>query len=202
MANKNKKGEWKTPSGDWRNPKYIPEKYRRKDVIVTRAFKVIERAEKLLDKLNCDLARWTLAYTDWLIKKNVVLMDDWKGNLNITSFDGTKRIQIKQNEVIEHDEEIQLATQLISEVIHERTESMPDIRAIIDEILRTNRNNQYSKSNLLKLKNIKIDDERWIKALDLIWQSMEVVARKQYTMFQRKNKKGKFETVKLNIHER
>jgi hypothetical protein len=131
MATKNERGEWKTPSGEWRDPKYIPQKYRRKDRIVERAFRVISKLEKMLDQLNADLDIWISEYTQWIMAKNMV-DEDWRGNLSLSTFDGMMRIQIKYNDVIEFDEEIQLAKQLIDQCLIDWSQDNGNIRAIVN----------------------------------------------------------------------
>ena len=51
----------------------------------------------------------------------------------------------------------------------------------------------------MSLKQLKINDKKWKRAMELINDSLKIVNKRRYIRFLVKNEKGEFETIFLDI---
>lgn len=116
------------------------------------------------------------ALVDTLAEKYNVKMGGVKGNLSFTSFDGNIRIERRVNETVRFTETIHAAKQLIDEYLEDITKnSSSELKQIVSSAFRLKQGQPDVKA-VLKLKELNINDERWIKAMQIIDDSKQLVA--------------------------
>ena len=92
-----------------------------------------------------------------------------KGNLTLSSYDGTLSVKIQVSENIRFDERIQAAKQLIDECIHAWTEgSSSEVKALVEHAFQTDKEGKISIGRILGLTRLRIDDPKWIQAMTAI----------------------------------
>lgn len=98
-----------------------------------------------------------------------------KGNVQLLSFDGRYKIQLKNHEHVTFDERIEAAKELIDGCLARWTEgSRPEIKALVERAFRTNRQGQIRVNEVLSLKDLDIDDEEWQTAMQALVDSITV----------------------------
>lgn len=124
-----------------------------------------------------------------------------KGNVSLFSFDGRLKIQRNIADNIRFDEKLQVAKQLIDECLEEWTaDSRDEIKAIINKAFEVDRSGKISTAKILALRNIKIDHEKWNRAMDAISDSIEVIGSKAYLrFFKRNDENGEYIPMSLDI---
>jgi hypothetical protein len=121
-----------------------------------------------------------------------------KGNVTLTSFDGRFRICRANDDMIEFNESITIARELIFELIKQWSEgSNANIVAIVHKAFETDKNGHLSVAKILSLKSVQIEDAQWKKAMDIIGASIQVWQTKTYIRFYEKDANGKFVQVAL-----
>ncbi|WP_113632191.1 DUF3164 family protein [Pectobacterium peruviense] len=123
-----------------------------------------------------------------------------KGNVTFSSFDGSKQISIKVQDSLTFGPELQIAKQLIDECVKEWSKGADEkLRAIIDDAFQVDKEGNLSTSRILSLRTVKIEDDRWKKAMEAISESLMVKVSKTYINFREKDESGKLINISLDI---
>jgi hypothetical protein len=124
-----------------------------------------------------------------------------KGNVTLASYDGKYRVQIKNQTYIAFDERLQVAKTLIDELIHEWTQdSRGEIKALIEHAFQTDKEGNINKGRVLSLFRLKIDNEKWLKAMDAIRDSMQASHSKEYLgLYERVGNEDKYVRISLDM---
>ncbi|CBG87718.1 DUF3164 family protein [Citrobacter rodentium] len=123
-----------------------------------------------------------------------------KGNVTFSSFDGSQQITIRVQETLTFGPELQIAKDLIDECVTEWSEGAnANLRAIISDAFQVDKEGQLNTGRILSLRRVKIQDERWNKAMEAISESLQVAMSKTYINFREKDKNGKLVNIPLDI---
>jgi hypothetical protein len=124
-----------------------------------------------------------------------------KGNVTLSSFDGKYRIQIKNQNNIAFDERLQVAKSLIDELIHEWTkDSRGEIKALIEHAFQVDKEGNINKGRVLGLFKLKIDDPKWLGAMNAIRDSIQVTHSKEYLgLYERVGNEDKYQRISLDM---
>lgn len=123
-----------------------------------------------------------------------------KGNVSIMSFDGRYKIQMAISDNLVFDERLQIAKSLIDECLHEWTKDSNDnIKAIIDNAFAVDKEGKINIRRVLALKNLKISDEKWLKAMQAISDAQQIVSSKEYIRFYERDEHGKYQQISLDF---
>ncbi|SMF85863.1 Protein of unknown function [Tistlia consotensis] len=110
-----------------------------------------------------------------------------KGNVSLTSYDGTLRVQIAVGEFIDFGPELQVAKQLIDECLTNWSDKAPDeLKAIVTDAFKVNKEGKLDKDRILGLRRFKFEDGRWQRAMQAISDSVRVTRSKEYIRFYRR----------------
>lgn len=124
-----------------------------------------------------------------------------KGNITLHSFDGRYKIQRQIAENIAFDERLQAARNLIDECLHEWTaQATPELKVIVEKAFAEDKEGNISTGRVLALRRYEITDPRWLKAMEAIGESVQVVNSTSYVrVYQRIGDSDKYQPVVLNI---
>ncbi|MGL4985980.1 MAG: DUF3164 family protein, partial [Treponemataceae bacterium] len=123
-----------------------------------------------------------------------------KGGVTLTSFDGVYKIQISNNDVYEFTEELQTARELINECVKNWTkESRSEIKVLIDNAFKVDKQGMVSTSRILGLRQLNIGDSTWQKAMSAITDSIKVASSRKYLRFYKKDTDGKYQLQNLDV---
>ena len=124
-----------------------------------------------------------------------------KGNLTLTSYDGRFKVQRQVSETLVFDERLQAAKELIDECITEWTEgSRDEIRALINDAFQVDSTGRINTGRVLSLRRLKINDDRWQRAMQAVSDSLQVAGSKAYLrIYVRRDGDGKYEAVSLDL---
>ena len=123
-----------------------------------------------------------------------------KGNVTFSSFDGSEQITIRVQETLTFGPELQIAKDLIDECVTEWSEGAnANLRAIIGDAFQVDKEGQLNTGRILSLRRVKIQDERWNRAMEAISESLQVAMSKTYINFREKDKHGKRINIPLDI---
>lgn len=107
-----------------------------------------------------------------------------KGNVTLTSYDGSRQIVLAKADVIQFDERLQAAKALIDECLNEwANESRPELRTIVHDAFAVDQAQNIRVQQVLGLRRLEIDDERWHRAMKAIGESIQIVRTKAYMRF-------------------
>jgi len=107
-----------------------------------------------------------------------------KGNVTFTSYDGLLRFEVRIAEALTFGPELQTAKELIDECINEwAADASGAIRMLINEAFQVDQAGRIDRNAVLKLRNVEIDDERWLRAMEAITASIRVTGTKTQFYF-------------------
>lgn len=124
-----------------------------------------------------------------------------KGNVQLLSFDGRYKVQLKQQEHITFSEQIEAAKELIDNCLNRWTEgSRPEIKALVERAFRTNHKGQLRTAEVLGLKNLEIEDEEWKLAMTALMDSITVAGSTAYiNIYERVGDTDQWKHISLDL---
>ena len=123
-----------------------------------------------------------------------------KGNITLTTYNGQYMLKIAVNDNLQFNEKLQIAKQLIDECIKEwATGARPALRALIDNAFAVDKQGNISTARVLGLRRLDISDPKWLKAMQAITDSVQVVSSKTYMRFYERQEDGSYKQIPLDI---
>jgi hypothetical protein len=123
-----------------------------------------------------------------------------KGNVSLTSFDQKKRIQVGIADQISFGSEIDIAKQLITEVIEDE---LADTSSFIAQLMRdafeADKQGQYNKNRILALRKYRDSNksDKWGNAMKALDEAIICSNSKTYITFQERNIQGAWVQIPL-----
>lgn len=156
-----------------------------------------EMVRKILgfaDNLNAEIGRFklhTLADVAGLLElfdqEHGVKLGGTKGNVTLTTFDGTMKVQLAIADQITFGPELQSAKKLVDECLIEwAADSRPELRAIVQRAFNTDKEGLVNRAELFGLLRLEIADDRWQRAMKAIKESIRIEGTKEYVRFYRR----------------
>ncbi|AKO30277.1 sulfate transporter [[Haemophilus] ducreyi] len=124
-----------------------------------------------------------------------------KGNVTVYSFDGKYRVQRAISEHLQFDERIMAAKALIEECLQDwAAGSRAELKAIIDRAFDVDKEGNLNTNKILALRRVNISDSRWVRAMDAISDSVQVVGSKSYIrIYKRVGDTDRYEPISLDL---
>ena len=200
MALKDKDGKWIDANGNPIPVKYIDQVDKNRDRLVNRLMKQAEGVNERICKLREEAFEEIEKFIVETERKYNVNVRTKGGNKAFIDFSNTIKVQVQVAHTIQFDERLSLAKAIIDECINRWSEGSDDkIKLLIEQAFKVDKKGNLDKDRVLGLRQLKIKDKEWRKAMDIISDSMKVIGSKQYISFKRKNAKGDWDAVSLDI---
>lgn len=124
-----------------------------------------------------------------------------KGNVSLMSFDGRYKVQRAISDTLTFDEGLVAAKALIDECMHEWTENArSEIRAIINDAFNVDKEGKISTGRILTLRRLDIDDEKWLRAMKALSDSLQVQCSKSYVrVYERIGETSQYQAIPLDV---
>ena len=137
-----------------------------------------------------------LAAMEWDVK-----LGGKKGNISLYSYDGSKKIQVQISENMVFDEQLQVAKAMIDQCLIKWTENSGlEIKALINDAFQVDKEGRINTKRILSLRRLDIKDELWIKAMDAITASLQVIGSKEYIrLYERVEGKDQWNAISLDM---
>lgn len=197
----NHNGYWQDASG-----RLIPEEMvkpidRARDQLVREG---IARGQAMAQQLAA-YKKWLFgeitAFVELSCEQYQVKVGGKKGNLTLTTFDGQYKIIRQVSDSLAFDERLQAAKVLIDQCIQDWTAgSRPEIRALINDAFQVDKQGKISTDRVLGLKRLEITDEKWLRAMQAIQDSIRTVGSSTYVrLYQRVGDSDRYEPIPLDM---
>lgn len=124
-----------------------------------------------------------------------------KGNVQLTSFDGRYKVLRAISENITFDERLQAAKKLIDECLNEWSgNAPPELSLIVKDAFDVDKQGNVNTGKVLTLRRYRIEDERWLRAMDAISDAIQVTGTKPYVrIYQRDDATGDYVRLPLDL---
>jgi hypothetical protein len=173
---------------------------RTRDELVRELYAKAEALNKAMREFKLAAFADIAAFVDLSAGEYGVSLGGNKGNVQLLSFDGELRIQRAIAERIVFDERLQAAKELIDECLTEWTEgARPEIALLVQDAFRVDSAGNIRTGNVLALKRLAIEDERWQRAMEAIGDAVQVVGTSSYVRFYRRATNGSYQALSLDL---
>lgn len=123
-----------------------------------------------------------------------------KGNVTLTSFDGSYKIVRQNQDHIVFTEQLQAAKQLIDQCVTRwAVGSSDNIKVLINDAFQVDKEGKINTGRVLGLRRLKIEEEQWRQAMDAISDSIQVASSKAYIRFYKRNASGGYDPITLDL---
>lgn len=124
-----------------------------------------------------------------------------KGNVQLTTVDGTMKVSVQVADQIEFGPELQAAKRLVDACLTEWSDGTRDeLRAIVNRAFSIDKEGQINRSELFMLLRVAIEDERWQSAMQAIRDSIRVIGSKTYVRFhERDTATGAWRAITIDL---
>jgi len=164
---------------------------------------VIEEAKKLSavvtafkDRLGDEMQ----AFLDMSAEQYGARLGGARGNVTLTSFDGRYQILRAVSDQLDFDERLQVAKSLIDDCLREWTkDSRAEIRALIDSAFQVDKKGRINSKRILALRNLKIEDATWKKAMEAIADAIKVTGSRVYYRMYERDERGEYRQVQMDF---
>lgn len=149
--------------------------------------KIIRHAREL----SAQIARFKGHCYDDICSLQALISQDYgaklggsKGNITLTTYDGSERVTVQVADLIEFGPELQSAKKLVDACLSEWSEgSRDEIQAIVARAFQVDKEGTVNRAELFMLLRVEIADPRWQRAMDAIRDSIRVIGSKTYFRF-------------------
>ena len=124
-----------------------------------------------------------------------------KGNITLTTYDGKYKILIANNEMLEFDERLQIARELIGECLEEWSDgARAEIKLLVNDAFKVDQKGKVSTPRILGLNRLDIKHPKWQQAMQAINESKQVFMSKKYLrVYERNDKTGEYNHISLDV---
>lgn len=164
---------------------------------------LVSRAKAMsgdLSRLRFDFLGEIGAFCELSAEKYGAKRGGEKGNVTLYSFDGKYKVVRANAELIDFDERLQSAQELIKDCMRDWSEGASDkLRTLVDAAFSLDDQGKLSSGRILALRRYKIDDPRWEQAMQAIGESVQIIGTKAYVRFFERGDDGGYKPISLNI---
>lgn len=141
------------------------------------------------------------AFLDLVAEQYGAKIGGEKGNVTLSSYDGTLRVTVAVGSCITFGPGIQAAKGNIDECLKEWTQGgNPNLKAIVLDAFDVGKAGKLQPDKILALRRLNIEDERWKMAMQAIYDSVRLDVTKDYVRLHRRGSlDGKWELVSFDI---
>lgn len=140
------------------------------------------------------------AFVEISAKEHGIELGGKKGNVTLLSYDGRYKVIRANADNITFNEQLIAAKALIDECLRDWTKDSSDnIKTIVNKAFEMNKAGEISTARVLGLRSLEINDERWLRAMQAISDSVTVVGSKTYLrIYERVADTDEYNQISLN----
>ncbi|WP_170921467.1 DUF3164 family protein [Desulfovibrio gilichinskyi] len=167
------------------------------NTILERAFQVQQEIKDFKTETMGDF----YALMEMAFEKYDAKVGGKKGNAQITSYDGKKKVAIAVNESVTFDERLQVAKSLIDVCLIDWTkDGRTEVKTIVNAAFDVDKEGNISTYKVMSLLKFEINDDRWQRAMKAVRDSLSVLCSKKYIRFyHRTGIESKWQAIPLDI---
>jgi hypothetical protein len=164
---------------------------------------IVEKARKLQETIatgKAEIREDLVAYLTLSFEKYGRKFGGTKGNISMSSYDGSLKLDLSIEKTICFDERLQTAKELIDECITRwAKDSCSEIRALVNDAFQVDRQGAVNTARILGLRRLEISDPQWKQAMDAISNSLQLSGTKEYLRFYTRDERGKYQGMSLDF---
>lgn len=194
-------GYWKDANGSLVPVAKIKEIDKLRHQCVTRLAEAAKRASAELVSFKLIAMQEVQEFVERSLAQYEVKHGGKKGNITLVSFDGRFKISRTMQDSITFDERLQAAKALVDECVKAWSKGSNDnIKVLVNNAFQVDKAGSVNVGRILNLRTLKIDDEKWLRAMTAISDSMKVHSTKPYIRFYEMDERaGDYVPISLDV---
>ncbi len=174
---------------------------RLRDDLVNDVIAKVKALQEDMRKIKTEIASEVEAFLELSAREYGTSYGGKKGNVTLSSFDGSHQIKRAVADSLAFDERLQVAKELIDQCIHEWTAgSSSEVQALVEHAFQTDKEGKISTARVLGLRSLNIRHEKWQQAMQAIMDSIQVTGSKSYLRFyERQSPDGQHRQIPLDV---
>jgi hypothetical protein len=171
-----------------------------RDQTVREIVDKVQKMQETIAKFKTDIRNDLLSYLSLSYEKYGKKSVGKKGNLTMSSYDGSLRLSLDVGKTIYFDERLQIAKGLIDDCIARWSQgASSEIKALVNDAFQVDRQGTVNAARILGLRRLDIDDPQWRQAMIAISDSIQVSGNKEYLRFYVRDETGKYQSIPLDF---
>lgn len=124
-----------------------------------------------------------------------------KGNVTLSSYDGTLKVVVQVQDQLSFGPELQVAKTLVDECITAWSEGSNDnIRALVEHAFQVDKEGRINREALFALRRLEIKDAHWQAAMAALGDAIRVIGSREYVRFyERADARSSWEPISINL---
>ncbi|EGF92450.1 phage-like protein [Asticcacaulis biprosthecium C19] len=124
-----------------------------------------------------------------------------KGNITLTTVDGLMQVKVQVADNIAFGPELQVAKSLVDECLKDWTDgARAELRTLVDRAFQVDKEGKINRGELLGLRRLNIEDERWVRAMQAVADSIRVIGSKRYVRcYRRDTQDGDWKPIVIDV---
>jgi len=177
-------GLWENKQGDLVHKDLIPADKQLEDDFVEALVQKANNMHDVLATFKNEAFEECMAFVEILRDRySMVKIKSDIGSVTFKNYNGTKVVQIQVAKILVFDNKINLAKEKLDEYLNEITNnSSSDIKTIITRAFNVD-NGKVDTKQILSLKTYEIEHPKWLEAMALIDDAVEIASTKSYIRF-------------------
>lgn len=193
-------GYWKSATGSLVPVAKIKEIDKERDKLVRHLVEQAVEMNALLAEFKLDVMTLIAEFMKRSAQDYGKTIGGEKGNLVLSTFDGSLKVVRQMAETIAFDERLQVAKSIIDECINVWAKNArSEIKALVHQAFQVDKAGRVNTARVLGLRTLQIEDPQWQKAMDAIADSMHAVAVKPYVRFYVRDESGQYRPLPIDI---
>lgn len=174
---------------------------RLRDDLVNEVIAKVKALQEDMRKIKTEIASEVEAFLELSAREYGTSYGGKKGNVTLSSFDGSHQIKRAVADSLAFDERLQVAKELIDQCIHEWTAgSSSEVQALVEHAFQTDKEGKISTARVLGLRSLNITDEKWQSAMQAIMDSIQVTGSKSYLRFYEREREDRpYRQIPLDV---
>lgn len=200
IVNLEGKNYWRDPKGNLVPESTVSELDKFEDQTVKKLLVSVETYQEVGKSLKEQMFNEIREFIELSATEYDTVIQGSKGGASLYTFNGEYRIQYSVADQIKFNNRLTIAKQLIDECILSWSGGASDeIMALINRAFSVDKEGAINVRNVLSLRTLDIKDEKWLKAMEAISDSIKVIGSSEYIRIYKKNALGKYEQIVLDF---
>jgi len=171
---------------------------KKRDDLVCELIPEAETAAAAMRDFKASAMKRIQDFADFVALKCKAPIGGVKGNITLTSYDGSLRVIRAVDEFISFNEKMTAARAIILDYIANLTKGADtDLAEIVSRAFETNKDGHLATARILALRAYNVKHPEWRRAMDLISQSIVVQSTGHYIRFYKKDGNGKWQQIPM-----
>ena len=178
----------------------IKEIDKERDALVREIVGKAKNVGGVLERFKTEALGDIQAFAELSAEKYDVKLGGIKGNIDLTTFDGEYRVRRAMADVLAVDERILAVKALFDECINGWSKGSNDnLKALLNHAFRLDREGNLNIKALLGLRQIQINDPKWMQAMEALAETIRVIQTREYVRIYKRDATGKYQQMNLDV---